>query len=38
MHTHCERFNCTIQEESFVDYHEDTLFNDLVSFNRTLAD
>ena len=37
MHAHCERFNRTIQEP-FVDYHEDTLFNDLVSFNRTLAD
>ena len=37
MHAHCERVNRTIQE-SFVDYHEDTLFNDLVSFNRALAD
>lgn len=37
MNAHAERFNHTIQE-SFVDYHEELLFTDLVLFNQKLAD
>ena len=37
MNAHAERFNRTIQE-TFVDYHEDLLFDDLAAFNRKLAD
>ena len=37
MNAHVERFNRTLQE-TFVDYHEDLLFDDLAAFNRQLAD
>ena len=37
MNAHAERFNRTLQE-TFVDYHEDLLFDDLAAFNRKLAD
>lgn len=37
MNPQAERFNRTIQED-FVDYHEDLLFTDLVTFNDELFD
>ncbi len=37
MNAPVERFNRTLQE-TFVDYHEDLLFDDLVAFNRKLVD
>jgi len=37
MNAHCERFNRTVQDD-FVDYHDDLLFTDLVSFNEKLLD
>ena len=37
MNAHAERFHRTIHE-SFVDDHEELLFNDLALFNRKLAD
>ena len=36
VNAHCERFNRSIQE-SFVDYHEDLLFTDLVLFNQKMS-
>ena len=37
MNTHAERFNRILQEQ-VVDDDEDMLFNDVVDFNRRLAD
>ncbi len=37
MNAHCERFNRTIQEE-FVDYHRDTLLDNLTAFNNKMID
>ena len=37
MNAHAERFNRTLQE-TFVDYHEELLLDDLAAFNRKLAD
>ena len=37
MNAHAERLNRTLQE-TFVDDHEDLLFDDLTAFNRKLAD
>ncbi len=34
MNAYVERFNHTIQEQ-FVDYHEDSLFDDMALFNQT---
>ena len=34
MNAHVERFNRAI-EERFVDYHEDSLFDDMALFNQT---
>ncbi len=36
MNAHVERFNRAI-EERFVDYHEDSLFDDVALFNQKLA-
>lgn len=37
MNAHCERFNGTIQNE-FVDFHVNTLFDDITTFNTGLTE